>query len=105
MRINLDIDDNLVREAIRSSGARTKKEVVEEGLRALVGIRAQAGMQQLRGTVTWEGNLDVSRRGRSPSAPRSKRKRKASPLDVKGVKLGMSTAEMVAIVREGRERG
>jgi len=31
-------------------------------------------------------------------------KSKESPLDVKGVKLGMSTAELVAIVREG-ERG
>ena len=33
------------------------------------------------------------------------RKSKASPLDVKGVKIGASTAEIVAIVREGRERG
>jgi hypothetical protein len=29
----------------------------------------------------------------------------ASPLDVKGVKLEVSTADLVAIVREGRERG
>jgi len=29
----------------------------------------------------------------------------ASPLNVKGVKLGVSTAELVAIVRDGRERG
>ena len=32
-------------------------------------------------------------------------KSKASPLDVKGVKVGVSTADLVAIVREGRERG
>ena len=35
----------------------------------------------------------------------ARRSSKASPLDVKGVKLGMSTAEMVTMVREGRERG
>jgi Arc/MetJ family transcription regulator len=29
----------------------------------------------------------------------------ASPLDVKGVKLGVSTADLVAIVRKGLERG
>jgi prevent-host-death family protein len=29
---------------------------------------------------------------------------KASPLDVKGVKIGVSSADLVAIVREGRER-
>ena len=33
------------------------------------------------------------------------RKSKASPLDVKGVKLGVSAADLVAIVRKGRERG
>ena len=33
------------------------------------------------------------------------RKGKESPLDVKGVKLKMSSADLVALVREGRERG
>ena len=33
------------------------------------------------------------------------RKSKASPLDVKGVKLEMSAADLVAIVRKSRERG
>jgi antitoxin (DNA-binding transcriptional repressor) of toxin-antitoxin stability system len=33
------------------------------------------------------------------------RKSKASPLDVKGVKLAVSAADLVAVVREGRERG
>lgn len=32
-------------------------------------------------------------------------KSKASPLNVKGVKLGVSSADLVALVREGRERG
>ena len=33
------------------------------------------------------------------------RKSKASPLDVRGVKLGVLAADMVAVVCEGRERG
>ena len=33
------------------------------------------------------------------------RKSKASPLDVKGVKLKVSAADLDAIVREGRDRG
>jgi Arc/MetJ family transcription regulator len=101
MRITVNIDENLLREAMRCSGTRTKKEAVEGGLRALVGIRAQKGMRRLRGKVKWDGNLDVSRRGRISPARRSK----ASPLNVKGVKLGISTTELVAVVREGRERG
>ena len=101
MRVTVNIDENLLREAMRCSGARTKKEAVEAGLCALVGIRAQKGMRRFRGKVKWEGDLDVSRRGRISPARRSK----ASPLDVKGVKLGISTTDLVAVVREGRKRG
>ena len=36
MRTNIDIDDRLMRQAMRSSGARTKRAVVEEGLRLLI---------------------------------------------------------------------
>jgi len=72
MRINVNIDEDLLREAMRCSGARTKKEAVEEGLRALVGIHAQKGMRRLRGKVKWDGDLDVSRRGRISPARRSK---------------------------------
>jgi Arc/MetJ family transcription regulator len=64
MRISIDIDGDLLREAMRCSGARTKKAVVEEALRALVGIRAQKGIRRLRGKVRWEGNLGESRKGR-----------------------------------------
>ena len=42
MRTNIDIDDDLMREAMRASGARTKRAVVERGLRLLVEIEARA---------------------------------------------------------------
>jgi len=37
MRRNIDIDDRLLAEAMRRSGARTKKAAVEAGLRLLAG--------------------------------------------------------------------
>jgi Arc/MetJ family transcription regulator len=64
MRTNIDIDDRLMRQAMRSSGARTKRAVVEEGLRLLIQTRSQKGVRRLRGKVTWEGDLDASRLGR-----------------------------------------
>ena len=36
MRTNIDIDARLMRQAMRSSGARTKRAAVEEGLRLLI---------------------------------------------------------------------
>jgi Arc/MetJ family transcription regulator len=39
MRTNVDIDDRLMRKAMRSSGARTTRAAVEEGLRLLFQTR------------------------------------------------------------------
>jgi Arc/MetJ family transcription regulator len=64
MRTNIDIDDRLMREAMRSSGARTKRAAVEQGLRLLIETRGQRSIRRLRGKVSWEGNLEVSRQGR-----------------------------------------
>jgi Arc/MetJ family transcription regulator len=64
MRTNIDIDDRLMRQAMRSSGSRTKRAVVEEGLRLLIQTRGQGSIRRLRGKVTWEGDLDASRLGR-----------------------------------------
>jgi heme iron utilization protein len=41
MRTNIDIDDRLMLQAMRSSGARTKRAAVEEGLRLLIQARSQ----------------------------------------------------------------
>ncbi len=65
MRTNIEIDDGLMQEAMEAAGTTTKKATVEAGLRMLIATGSQAGMRQLRGRVKWEGNLDVSRRGRN----------------------------------------
>jgi Arc/MetJ family transcription regulator len=65
MRTNIDIDDALMRRAMRSSGARTKRAAVEEALRLLVRTRDQRSIRRLRGNVAWEGDLEQSRRGRA----------------------------------------
>lgn len=64
MRTNIDIDDELMRQAMRSSGARTKRAVVEEGLRLLIRTRGQGSVRRLRGKVSWQGDLETSRLGR-----------------------------------------
>jgi Arc/MetJ family transcription regulator len=61
MRTNIDIDDRLMRQAMRRSGARTKRAAVEAGLRLLAETHAQGSIRRLRGKVVWEGNLDQSR--------------------------------------------
>lgn len=54
MPTNLDLDEQLVAEALRLSGLRTKKAVVEEGLRALIRLHRQADVRRLRGSLHWQ---------------------------------------------------
>ncbi len=67
MRTNIEIDDKLMRDAMRCSGERTKRAAVEKALRLLVQTHAQGAIRRLRGKVEWEGNLEESRRGRFPA--------------------------------------
>ncbi len=64
MRTNIDIDDRLIRQAMRSSRSRTKRAAVEAGLRLLIQTQAQAGIRRLRGKIRWNGDLGKSRAGR-----------------------------------------
>lgn len=61
MRTNIVIDDKLMRDALKATGLKTKKEAVELGLQTLVQLRQQADIRKLRGKLNWEGNLKESR--------------------------------------------
>jgi len=62
MRITIVIDDELISEAMRLSGAATKREAVEAGLRLLVRLKRQERIRRARGRLQWSGNLDEMRR-------------------------------------------
>jgi Arc/MetJ family transcription regulator len=62
MRTNIVIDDKLMTETMRVTGAKTKREAVELGLRTLVRLGKQAEIRRLRGKVQWQGNLEQMRR-------------------------------------------
>lgn len=68
MRTNIVIDNGLMRQAMKAAGLSTKKAVVEEGLRLLIKVKAQAGLRRLRGKIAWEGNLKMMREGRIKAA-------------------------------------
>ena len=62
MRTNIEIDDDLLREAMEATGLGTKRATVEEALRRIVKLHRQklAG-EDLKG-IGWEGDLDEMRR-------------------------------------------
>ena len=62
MRTNIEIDDKLMKDALRFTGAKTKREAVELGLRTLVQLSRQVEVRKMRGKLQWEGDLDAMRR-------------------------------------------
>ncbi len=65
MRTNIEIDDEVIREAQRLTGTTTKREIVDLALRELVARHRRLGILELKGRIHWEGDLSVSRAGRS----------------------------------------
>ncbi len=61
MRTNIIIDDDLMNEAMTLSQLKTKKAVVETGLKLLVQIKKQEKLKNLRGKLKWDGDLDAMR--------------------------------------------
>ncbi len=61
MRTNIVIDDKLMADALKVTGARTKREVVEMGLRALVQLKQQERIRGFRGKLRWQGDLQRMR--------------------------------------------
>ena len=64
MRTNIVIDDKLMAQALKASGAKTKKEAVELGLKTLLQFSRQSEVRRLRGKVKWEGDLEAMRTDR-----------------------------------------
>ena len=64
MRTNIDIDDQLMAQAIRLSGLPSKRAAVEAGLKLLVRTRQQANVRALFGKIPLDVDLEQTRRGR-----------------------------------------
>ena len=65
IRTNIVLDKALVEEALRETGLRTRRELVDHALRELVRHRRQRRLLELKGTVSWEGDLDEMRARRT----------------------------------------
>lgn len=64
MRTNIVLDDDLVREGLKLTRLRTKKDLVNYALEELVARKKRKGILELEGKIVWTGDLDNLRRGR-----------------------------------------
>lgn len=62
MRTNIEIDDKLMKDILKVTGLKTKREAVELGLETLLRLKRQEReAKKLRGKIHWEGDLDAMR--------------------------------------------
>lgn len=67
MRTNIEIDDELMREAMRECGHTTKRATVEAGLRLQIERRRRQRVVDAFGKYpSWEGDIDVLRGRKQP---------------------------------------
>jgi Arc/MetJ family transcription regulator len=62
MRTNIVIDDELMKQVLKLTGLKTKREAVEQGLKTLVRLKQQEQIRKYLGKLNWEGDLDQMRR-------------------------------------------
>lgn len=58
MRTNVVLDDELVQEAFRLTGARTKRELIHTALQELVRIRRKKDLMELAGRIRFRKGFD-----------------------------------------------
>ncbi len=61
MRTNIEIDDKLMKDTLKATGLKTKREVVDFALREVLRLKKQAELKKLRGKFHWEGDLEQMR--------------------------------------------
>lgn len=61
MRTNIEIDDRLMKDTLKATGLKTKREVVDMALKELLRLKKQMGFRKLRGKIDWQGDIEEMR--------------------------------------------
>lgn len=63
-RTNIVLDDELIERCQKTTGIKTRRNLIDYALHELLRRENQKKMLKLKGNVAWEGNLAAWRKGR-----------------------------------------
>ncbi|MEK6775986.1 MAG: type II toxin-antitoxin system VapB family antitoxin [bacterium] len=63
-RTNIELDDELIKQGLKATKLKTRKELVHYALKELIRRKKRKGLLEFEGKVIWEGSLDRMRRSR-----------------------------------------
>ena len=58
MRTNIELDEELVKEASRLTGIKTKRALIDEALRVLIHVRKRRSLLELQGKIRFRDDYD-----------------------------------------------
>lgn len=58
MRTNIDIDENLLKEAFKYSRAKTKKDLIHEALKEFISSRRKKDLREVKGKIRLRKDYD-----------------------------------------------
>lgn len=61
MKTNIEIDEILMADALKTTGLSTADQVIELALKMLVQLKRQEHIKSFRGKLSWEGDLNLMR--------------------------------------------
>ncbi|MDJ0579115.1 type II toxin-antitoxin system VapB family antitoxin [Crocosphaera sp.] len=61
MTTNISIDEQLIADALKVTGLKTEREVLEMGLKTLIQLKKQEQIKRFKGKLKWEGDLEEMR--------------------------------------------
>jgi len=61
MRVDVVIDDDLIKSAVKASGRRSRKDAIEDALKLLIRVKGEEKIRRFRGKLKWTGNLEEMR--------------------------------------------
>ncbi|MBU1172539.1 MAG: type II toxin-antitoxin system VapB family antitoxin [Proteobacteria bacterium] len=63
-RTNILLDELLIDKCLKATGIKTQRALIDHALRELLRHERQIDLLELKGKVTWEGDLDAWRQSR-----------------------------------------
>lgn len=64
-RTSIELDDRLIKEGLKLTHLKTKKDLVHHALEELVTRKKRKGLLKFEGKVKWRGSLDELRKSRT----------------------------------------
>lgn len=61
MKINIEVDESLMADALQATGLTATDQVIELALTMLIQMKRQEAIKAFRGKLPWDGDLDEMR--------------------------------------------